>query len=547
MPGPGPDGVPVGKWTYPQSEGIDDSVTVAGNLILLSSWGKQQLSAIDAETGKVIWSAAGSYSPSVSPAVSDRRVYAAILAPDQVSGSKLVALDQDNGKELWSLDLGTAIVSGSLTVADERVFFMASDGKVRAVDGKSGAVLWAPDLTQLRAYPGPGGVVAVAHGYAYVVGPDELLYAIEVKSGLIQWTHEVDGEIEISSPVVANGSLLVPLMKIDPVSGSLTPGLHIIDAKTGDEARAPIPFSSWSSIAVAGKTVIAAGKMQDDSRLAAFDIETGGMLWEFDTPGRFSQPIIVGDEIYASNRTNGISYRIDIKTGRSDWSVYLGQATIVGVTHGMAIAASYDTLYAVAGVDAGVTNGTPVSLGADLSGLALCRPPRSVPETFFTGVPAYVFPKSVYFPASTETGAVVADEQSALWPAIAEAELAAAKPIDGSDSAIIGALDRFIACEARPESKSQLLGFFTDDFFRRGIVPFNGERYELTWQIQPKPDELARMQTVALPDGRTGVYIPPAPGGGLLVIFRQVDDQLLIDELYRVEPGKDFALPKVSP
>jgi len=97
------------------------------------------------------------------------------------------------------------------------------------------------------------------------------------------------------------------------------------------------------------------------------------------------------------------------------------------------------------------------------------------------------------------------------------------------------------ACLRRPGSESQLAGFFSDDFFRRGIVTsISGDA--LTWIRAPIPrddEEIRNLEVFVLEDGRVAAFAasPPADaeaGSGALLVFVEENGNWLVDEVYAV-------------
>jgi hypothetical protein len=105
-----------------------------------------------------------------------------------------------------------------------------------------------------------------------------------------------------------------------------------------------------------------------------------------------------------------------------------------------------------------------------------------------------------------------------------------------SETQTAGILATFKAmgdCSVRSDGQRLIQGFFTSDFFRRGVAKPTADGYDLTWQYQPEPQELAAMTTVVLPDGRVAAVFN-STGPHLFVIFRQQDGHWLIDEFYNL-------------
>lgn len=81
--------------------------------------------------------------------------------------SKVIAWDAVHGKKIWDIDEKFMVLSGMLTTASDLLFYGTTDGWFRAVDARSGKVLWSQKLGsgivgQPMTYLGPDGRQYVA-------------------------------------------------------------------------------------------------------------------------------------------------------------------------------------------------------------------------------------------------------------------------------------------------------------------------------------------------------------------------------------------------
>jgi outer membrane protein assembly factor BamB len=115
--------------------------------------------------------------PRIAPhaGVRDRVVY--LLATD----GALEAVDVDAGKRLWHLE--TSVSRGSAPVAaGDHVYFTAADGRLLAVDARSGHLvgqtpprLGANSDERTAALPAP----LVIDGHVYATAPDGTVFAVD--------------------------------------------------------------------------------------------------------------------------------------------------------------------------------------------------------------------------------------------------------------------------------------------------------------------------------------------------------------------------------
>jgi outer membrane protein assembly factor BamB len=146
-----------------------------------------------------------------SPAVSDGVVYVGS------TDNYVYALNASTGKKVWSSRTRTSITS-SPTVHDGYVYIGSNDGYVYAFDASTGDQLWK--------YQTPNSVVsspAVAYGCVFVGSKDNNLYCLNASTGKKIWQSPT-GYWVWSSPAVADGNVYV---------GSEDYCIYCLDAFTG--------------------------------------------------------------------------------------------------------------------------------------------------------------------------------------------------------------------------------------------------------------------------------------------------------------------------
>ena len=152
-------------------------VHVAGNTVTLAS-GDGTVVAIDANTGRDLWRVSLGV-PLTAAAGSDGKTAAEVARTNEV-------IAVADGKELWRQKLPAQVYTVPL-VAGGRVFVLAADRSVTALDGQTGRRLWvqqrpAGDALVLR-HPG----VLLAVGDTLLVGLSSRLTGLNPMNGSIRW------------------------------------------------------------------------------------------------------------------------------------------------------------------------------------------------------------------------------------------------------------------------------------------------------------------------------------------------------------------------
>jgi outer membrane protein assembly factor BamB len=234
--------------------------------------------AYHADTGRVAWRRPTALNES-SPLVANGRVYVADW------DGRVWALDARTGRTRWIFRAGGRI-KGSLAFAGGRVYVGAYDGRVYALDARTGRLAW-----RASAQPRLGGrgtfysTPAAAYGRVFIGSTDGKVYAFGAASGRLLWSQSTDGYV-YSSPAVWRGLVLI---------GSYDHSFYALDAATGDvrwRFRANGPISGSASV-IAGVVYFSTFA----ERTYALDAATGRELWRW-PDGKYSPVVADRERLY---------------------------------------------------------------------------------------------------------------------------------------------------------------------------------------------------------------------------------------------------------
>jgi outer membrane protein assembly factor BamB len=327
-PSAGPTATPSVKWTFKAAGPIVTSPAIAGDVVYVGSL-SGHLYAIDRATGQEKWNFKSRMPIASSPSVADGTVYFVS------SAGSLAAIDAATGQPRWvyaieherkfeakglhgygpsgqTIPDAWDVYTSSPAVVNGTVYFGSGDGNVYAVDAKSGLLQWKfPTRDVVHASP------AVVNGTVYIGSFDGDLYAIDAASGQQKWVFKGGQDPAIhnqvgfqSSPAVVDGTVYV---------GSRDAHVYAIDAASGRKKWDYPTSKSW----VNGTPAVANGLVyvgtSDSSRFMALDARTGRLRWNFDAKSYvFSSAAIAGSLAYFGSH-NGRLYAVDAKNGSLAW------------------------------------------------------------------------------------------------------------------------------------------------------------------------------------------------------------------------------------
>ena len=225
-------------------------------------------------------------------------------------------------------------VTAPPVAADGKVFVMDGEGRVAAMDARSGAQVWRTPTDpgdNKRDRLGFGGGMAYADGKLYVASGYREVLQMDARTGAVGWRAKTPEAIH-GAPNVSGGRVFVvaldnTLLTFDTATGAPSWTYQALS----ESAR----ILSASSPAISGDTVVAAF---GSGELVALRTANGNDLWNEalsrasrtsalseirDIPGR---PVIYQGDVFAVSHS-GVFAATDLRTGQARWSL-----PVVGVT-----------------------------------------------------------------------------------------------------------------------------------------------------------------------------------------------------------------------
>jgi outer membrane protein assembly factor BamB len=245
------------------------------------------------------------------------------------SDGKLYALDAKTGRSKWQNpfpDKGAII--GGLAVAGDTIFVASAD-KLHAIDAESGRPRWQPFAADERIWSSP----VVQEDTVYFGSLDHRFYALDAKTGKERWSFSTEGAI-VGTALVRDRAVYF---------GAFDGKLYALDSKTGSPLwEEPFSGDSWFW----GKAVYGGGRVFASTvkgSLYAIDARTGKQAWgqpfkKVQGPVS-SSPVLVGDTLVMAS-ADGTVYGLNQRSGVPEW-----QASVAEKPISADLAASEETVY----------------------------------------------------------------------------------------------------------------------------------------------------------------------------------------------------------
>lgn len=168
--------------------------------------------AVDADTGKEIWSTPMPYPVWGTPSGYENLVYFGTGRGDfsqsaPIPAGKFVALDGETGDIVWEYEAGDAVLTAAV-VHNGYVTFGSRTNFVYTLNALNGEIHWKKNLgSPILSSP------AVTEQSIYVATYQGKIYSLGVEDGHIQWEYDSDSDTNgvefISSPAIANEKLYI--------------------------------------------------------------------------------------------------------------------------------------------------------------------------------------------------------------------------------------------------------------------------------------------------------------------------------------------------
>jgi outer membrane protein assembly factor BamB len=263
--------------------------------------------ALDATTGKTIWSRRSSDRMASSPAIAGPNIVVTSFA------GTVTAFRQTDGRLMWQLRVG-AIVESSPIAVDGVVYVGITDGRLFALDEDTGKTRWVYDLRgRINSSPSVVGGLVCTTTYSGAVA------CLHRRTGQRAWIHyfkrdALRYESFYSSPA-SDGRRIFAVAR--------TGKLVALDVRNGNTL-----WTYHTGALTYATTAAAAGRLfaaDLSGNVAALRAGDGKQLWRTHVPGRVLAPCLVVGKLVFFSTLGGTTYAARVADGRIVWRIRAGK------------------------------------------------------------------------------------------------------------------------------------------------------------------------------------------------------------------------------
>lgn len=256
-----------------------------------------------------------------------------ITADPVIAGGRIFVMDSKStvtavslsGEKLWSVNVipdreSDAGGGGGLAYGDGKLIVTSGFGTLRALDPASGAEIWAQDLDASTT-----GTPSISRGLVYVVGGNNVAWAVNSDSGRVVW--QLDGSPGISrvsggpAPAVGEDLVVFALGSGELQAAFRKGGARRWDAIVAGQRRG---IAATTVTDITGDPVIAGNTVYAGSysgRIVALNADSGARLWTA-KDGALGPVWPAGGSVFAVTDRNEL-VRLDGETGTRIWGTKL--------------------------------------------------------------------------------------------------------------------------------------------------------------------------------------------------------------------------------
>ena len=298
-------------WKYDMNRSVKSSPIIVGGMVVIGSLDKR-LNFIDAASGGELGYFKVYSSVSTSACGDEETIYFGWYNVKEC----LFALNLGKKQVRWKASIGD--ISASPILWGDRIFVGTGDGSMWALEKTTGRKIWQfksqnsvlstpACLENFTTGEGDSLSLNTNEEMVYFGSTDGFLYALQAKSGKLNWKFKTEGGI-YSSPAIHDGMIFF---------GSVDGYLYALNLKDGALAwKFRTGEDIYSSPAVTESLVYIGS---NDYCMYAVNQKTGDLSWKFKTEGLVhSSPIAIGDALFFGSY-DGNFYELNRFTGELLW------------------------------------------------------------------------------------------------------------------------------------------------------------------------------------------------------------------------------------
>ncbi len=269
-------------WAFQTAGKVYSTPEVWKNYVVVGST-DNHIYCLNAKNGKLIWKHEAGKAVLGSPLVHEGIAYIG------ASDGTFRALDIRTGELLWSFDRVKGYVSAKPLWYDGKVYFGSWGNDFYALDPATGEQVWEWTNGSANRMLSPAACYPVgANGRIFLVAPDRYMTALDAQSGAEIWRHHVDTIRVRESMGLAADNRVVYVKTMDGNVYGMSTSADSMEIAWTSDLQLPYELAP-SAIATNGREVFVPSH---SGVLSALDGQSGDVVWQYKISNGMINPIL---------------------------------------------------------------------------------------------------------------------------------------------------------------------------------------------------------------------------------------------------------------
>lgn len=288
------------QWSYQTNGKIYSTPIYFKGYVVVGSSDKY-IYCLDATSGQLKWKYAALKPVLGSPEVKDKTVFIG------ASDGHFRALDLRTGKLRWDYDQVKGFVVTKPLIYDNKVFFGCWNYDFYALDMRTGKLVWKWNNGHANRMFSPAACYPVAvDGRVFIVAPDRYMTALNARNGEVIWREQMkDVRVRESMGLSADGSL-VYVKTMDGQLYGISTKANSMELAWKSDLQLPYELTPSAIVEKDGIVYVPS----HSGMTSAVDRQTGKVLWKHKSSNSLVNPVtpVDGRKVIVSTMDGKISY-----------------------------------------------------------------------------------------------------------------------------------------------------------------------------------------------------------------------------------------------
>ena len=285
----------VRKWVFQTGGKVYSTPAVANGVVVVGS-SDNYIYGVDSKSGDNMWKVKANHAVLGSPAIYKNRVF--IGASDGI----FRCLDLQTGRVIWTFDKVNNFVSTKPTIADGKVIFGSWGNGFYALEVNTGTLIWEWNNGHAnRMFSAAACYPVVANNRVFIVAPDRYMTALDLVSGKVIWREKKDDYRVRESMGLSYDKKLVYAKTMDGELIGVPVNANFMDVQW--KSKLKLPYELAPSAIYSNKDVVIVPN--NSGLVSGVNPKSGAVIWQYKISNAMVNPTLVTDKYIIASTMDG--------------------------------------------------------------------------------------------------------------------------------------------------------------------------------------------------------------------------------------------------